>query len=95
MPTYSYRCESCGVRFDHRQGFYDEPPTKCPECGEHALRKLYLPVGIVFRGSGFYSTDNRPSSYSSPAKQSSAEKVSSNGKEAGGEKKADPPSSED
>ncbi len=59
MPLYAYRCESCGVQFDARQSFDDEPLTTCPECGEEALRKLYQPVGIVFKGSGFYATDHR------------------------------------
>ena len=59
MPTYTYHCESCGVRFDQYQKFTDEPLTLCPECGEIALRKVFQPVGIVFKGSGFYSTDHR------------------------------------
>ncbi len=59
MPTYTYHCESCGVRFDQYQKFTDEPLTLCPECGEVALHKVYQPVGIVFKGSGFYSTDHR------------------------------------
>lgn len=62
MPTYTYHCESCGVRFDQYQKFTDEPLTLCPECGEVSLRKVFQPVGIVFKGSGFYSTDNRSSS---------------------------------
>ncbi len=59
MPTYTYHCESCGVRFDQFQKFTDEPMTICPECGEIALRKVYQPVGIVFKGKGFYATDHR------------------------------------
>lgn len=59
MPIYTYQCESCGVRFDQYQKFSDEPLTICPECNEVALRKIYQPVGIVFKGKGFYSTDNR------------------------------------
>ncbi len=59
MPTYTYHCESCGIRFDQYQKFTDEPLTICPECGEIALRKVYQPVGIVFKGKGFYATDNR------------------------------------
>jgi putative FmdB family regulatory protein len=58
MPIYTYRCENCGVQFDRRQKFSDDPLTVCPECQEESLRKVYLPVGIVFKGSGFYSTDN-------------------------------------
>ncbi len=59
MPIYTYRCESCGVQFDRRQKFSDEPLKVCPECQTETLRKVYLPVGIVFKGSGFYATDNR------------------------------------
>lgn len=59
MPIYTYRCENCGVQFDRRQHFNDDPLTICPECGTDTLRKVYLPVGIVFKGSGFYSTDHR------------------------------------
>lgn len=59
MPLYAYRCDHCGVQFDRHQSFTDEPLRICPECGEPALRKLYQPVGIVFKGKGFYSTDNR------------------------------------
>lgn len=71
MPLYVYRCESCGVQFDQRQHFTDPPLVTCPECGDVALRKLYQPVGIVFKGSGFYATDHRsPSGQSSSAKKS-------------------------
>ena len=59
MPTYTYHCENCGVRFDQFQKFTDDPLTVCPECNEPALRKVYQPVGIVFKGKGFYATDNR------------------------------------
>jgi putative FmdB family regulatory protein len=59
MPIYTYRCENCGVQFDRQQHFDDPLLKKCPECGKHALRKVFLPVGIVFKGSGFYATDHR------------------------------------
>jgi putative FmdB family regulatory protein len=59
MPIYTYRCESCGVQFEKNQKFSDTPLTRCPECGKKSLRKVYQPVGIVFKGSGFYSTDHR------------------------------------
>lgn len=67
MPIYTYRCENCGVQFDRRQKFSDDPLKTCPECGTNTLRKVYLPVGIVFKGSGFYSTDHRsPSGTETP-----------------------------
>ena len=59
MPVYTYRCEACGVQFDRTQKFSDAPLTRCPECGKKTLRKVYTPVGIVFKGSGFYATDHR------------------------------------
>lgn len=59
MPIYTYRCESCGVQFERNQKFADAPLTRCPECGKKSLRKVYMPVGIVFKGSGFYATDHR------------------------------------
>jgi len=75
MPVYTYRCENCGVQFDKTQKFTDSPLTRCPECGKKTLRKVYSPVGIVFKGSGFYSTDNRsPSGSSRPNNGHSEEK---------------------
>jgi len=59
MPIYIYRCEHCGVQFERQQKFTDQPLTRCPECSKKTLRKVYSPVGIVFKGSGFYSTDHR------------------------------------
>ena len=74
MPIYSYRCDHCGVQFDQRQKFSDDPLVICPECGEPKLRKLYLPVGIVFKGSGFYSTDHRsPSGLQTHSKSEKSE----------------------
>jgi len=59
MPVYTYRCESCGVQFERQQKFTDQPLTRCPECNKKSLRKVYTPVGIVFKGSGFYATDHK------------------------------------
>lgn len=56
MPIYEYACTSCGERTEAKQGFDDPPLEDCPHCGGK-LRKLFSPVGIVFKGSGFYSTD--------------------------------------
>ena len=78
MPIYTYRCDNCGVQFERRQKFSDDPLKQCPECEAIALRKVYLPVGIVFKGSGFYATDNRsPSGESRKKKDDSKEKSSS------------------
>lgn len=59
MPIYTYRCTNCGVQFDQQQKFSDAPLTRCPECSKKTLQKVYQPVGIVFKGSGFYATDHR------------------------------------
>jgi putative FmdB family regulatory protein len=58
MPTYEYRCNSCGEHLEVVQSFSDKPLTKCPSCSGE-LRKVFSPVGIVLKGSGFYKTDNR------------------------------------
>ena len=60
MPTYEYACAECGERLEAVQKFSDDPLTVCPACGGR-LRKLFSPVGIVFKGSGFYRTDSRVS----------------------------------
>lgn len=80
MPIYSYRCDNCGVQFERRQHFSDPPLTRCPECKKNALRKIFTPVGIVFKGSGFYATDHR--SPSGVSRTSPAEKASDGKKEA-------------
>jgi putative FmdB family regulatory protein len=58
MPTYEYACTECGERIEMVQSISDAPPTTCPVCGGR-LRKVFSPVGIVFKGSGFYRTDSR------------------------------------
>ena len=74
MPTYEYRCKSCGHGFEIVQSFSDDALTTCPEC-EGPLRKVFGNVGITFKGSGFYKTDSRSSSgsSSSPSSGSSSE----------------------
>jgi putative FmdB family regulatory protein len=66
MPVYTYRCSNCGVQFEKQQSFSDQSLIRCPECGKRALKKVYLPVGIVFKGSGFYATDHHSPSGQSP-----------------------------
>ncbi len=100
MPIYTYRCENCGVQFERTQKFSDPPLTRCPECNKKSLRKVYTPVGIVFKGSGFYATDHRsPSGARSSGEHNTAtEKKSTEGEsntvssEKPAEKKADQPS---
>lgn len=58
MPTYEYECTSCGQRVEVFQRLSEDPLTACERCGG-SLRKLFHPIGIAFRGSGFYVTDSR------------------------------------
>lgn len=58
MPTYEYRCKSCGQHLEVVQSFTDDPLTECPGCGGD-LRKVFSSIGISFKGSGFYRTDSR------------------------------------
>ena len=60
MPTYEYACASCHRHTEAQQSFTDPPLTECPHCGGR-LKRVFHPVGIVLKGSGFYSTDNRSS----------------------------------
>jgi putative FmdB family regulatory protein len=61
MPIYEYECTERKHRFERFQRFSDAPVTICPECGA-PVRKVLQPVGIVFKGSGWYKTDSRSSS---------------------------------
>ena len=64
MPTYQYQCKSCGGDLEVVQKFSDASLTVCPECSGE-LRKVFAPVGVVFKGSGFYRTDSREAGKSS------------------------------
>ena len=78
MPTYEYACAKCGERFDVYQSFSDEPLKKHTGCGGK-LTKVFGPVGIVLKGSGFYKTDNRSSSTVKAAKKDSETASSGSG----------------
>jgi len=58
MPTYEYQCRECGISFERYQHFSEAPLRICPECGG-LVRRVIQPVGIIFKGKGFYVTDNR------------------------------------
>ena len=61
MPTYTYQCDSCGHGLEAVQRFADDPLSECPQCGA-SIRRVIQPVGVVFKGSGWYITDSRPKS---------------------------------
>jgi putative FmdB family regulatory protein len=66
VPTYQYACTDCDHAFEQVQSFSEDSLTTCPQC-EGRLRKVFNAVGVVFKGSGFYRTDNRSDSKSSSA----------------------------
>ncbi|CAN5755770.1 zinc ribbon domain-containing protein [soil metagenome] len=82
MPTYHYRCSSCAHEFDQFQKFSEDALTECPECGG-LIRRVVQPVGIVFKGSGWYINDSRKSGSDSDkipdAKPAAEVKPSANG----------------
>ncbi|MFQ3619507.1 MAG: FmdB family zinc ribbon protein [Spirochaetales bacterium] len=65
MPSYDYECTVCGHRFELFQNMSDPPVTDCPQCGKRVRRLIGGGMGVIFKGSGFYVTDNRKSSSSS------------------------------
>jgi putative FmdB family regulatory protein len=73
VPTYQYTCTDCGEPVEAVQKFTDDPLTVCAVCGGR-LRKVFSPVGIVFKGSGFYRTDSRNSSVAADAKHDKQDK---------------------
>ena len=70
MPTYAYRCGACEHQFEQMQRFSDDPLRECPSCGG-LVRRVIQPVGIVFKGSGWYITDSRKASTDGKSEQTS------------------------
>lgn len=79
MPIYVYECSDCGIHFEQNQRISEDPIQDCPECGGQ-VRRIIQPVGVVFKGSGFYVTDNRRISGGSGRKGKSDGDTPSNGK---------------
>ncbi len=59
MPAYDFQCRACGTTFEVTRPIGDATPVVCPACGSDT-RRLFTPVGVVFKGSGFHNTDYRP-----------------------------------
>jgi putative FmdB family regulatory protein len=78
VPTYQYVCTECGGQIEAVQKFTDDPLTEHEACGGR-LRKVFSPVGIVFKGSGFYRTDSRNGSSATAPAASSAAPASATG----------------
>jgi putative FmdB family regulatory protein len=72
VPIYGYRCSNCGHEFEIQQRMSDEPLKACPKCGGKLSKMLY-PAGVIFKGSGFYTTDYKGSGQSTSSNGSSAD----------------------
>jgi len=93
VPTYQYTCTDCGEPVEAVQKFTDDPLSVCAACGGR-LRKVFSPVGIVFKGSGFYRTDSRNGSSSAAAAKDKQPSESSSASSASSDKPADKKSSD-
>jgi len=76
VPTYEYQCSDCSATIERWQRFNDAPLTLCPTCGG-SLRRVFSAVGIIFKGSGWYCTDNRSNGRSESESDSGASKSTS------------------
>lgn len=97
MPTYDYECSQCDHKWEEFQSITAKPLRKCPECGKlKAKRVIGAGAGIIFKGSGFYQTDYRSSSYKKAAEaDSKAQSASSESKKSKDSGSADKSSSSD
>jgi putative FmdB family regulatory protein len=94
MPTYEYSCEKCGKTFETFQSMRDEPLRECPKglCRQkkwghgRVKRLLGSGAGLIFKGSGFYSTDYRSNSYKEGAKKDAPAAPAANGEKSSGAK---------
>jgi putative FmdB family regulatory protein len=94
VPTYEYACTKCGQHVEVFQRVSDEPLTTCGVCGG-PLRKVFHPAGILFKGSGFYSTDNRSKSSGDGGSKKGSDKSSGSEKSSSSEKTSEKSSSGD
>ena len=78
MPVYEYECERCRLRFELRRHFGEDDGTSCPQC-QGDTRRLFSPVPIIFKGSGFYVTDARKD-HKQPPDENKTEKLQSDKK---------------
>jgi putative FmdB family regulatory protein len=71
MPTYDYKCQACGHQFEALQKITEDPLTKCPKCSKPKLKRLIgAGLGVIFKGSGFYTTDYKRGNASGPSRKS-------------------------
>jgi putative FmdB family regulatory protein len=97
MPFYEYECKNCGKRFEKMQSITAEPLTECLNCGGGPIHRVLQPVGVIFKGSGWYVTDSKkPAASNSDTRSKSAKDESAPAAESKGSdsKSADGGSSE-
>jgi len=82
VPIYEYECSDCQFRFERKQSFDEEPVAECPECQGKA-RRVIRSIPVIFKGSGFYTTDNRKSMETEKGKEKLPSKGKGKKKEAG------------
>ena len=91
MPTYEYKCTKCNHQFEAVQKMTDSPLARCPECRCKIKRLIGAGAGVIFKGSGFYTTDYRSDSYKKGAesekKSSDGDSASSDGGKSSGDSK--------
>lgn len=91
MPTYEYACDACGETFERFQSINDAPLRVCPTCKKHRLRRLIgAGAGLLFKGSGFYQTDYRSSSYKNAASREQGSNTGEKSDSASGTSKPEP-----
>ncbi len=88
MPTYEYECTKCGHTFEAFQSMSDKPLSRCPKCKSSVRRVIHGGLGVIFKGSGFYSTDNKRGSVLSGGNGGSKKE---SGKDGAAEKSAESP----
>lgn len=90
MPTYHYRCAQCAHEFDQFQKFSEDPMTECPAC-QGTIKRVIGPVGVVFKGSGWYITDSRGGTKENGASAKASSSTDAASNESTPEKSTDKP----
>jgi putative FmdB family regulatory protein len=89
MPTYEYECTKCGHTFEVMQSIKDKPLSRCPVCKSAVRRVIFGGLGVIFKGSGYYSTDNKKGSALSGGNGHSKDKQGEKSGEKSAEKSAE------